>query len=252
MNKLQNIFKDKKNVNIGYIVGGFPNIDYTRKFLLNLKKSPIDILEIGIPYSDPIADGKIISEASFKASQNDITPDTIFDLLISEKENIHTPLVFLIYYNLIFAYGIDHFIKKSVEAGITGLVIPDLPYEEAQELIEKLNKNNIAFIPLISVTSQNRIPKLVSQGSGFIYAVASLGVTGTKQVSPDRLTDFIHEIKEYTELPVAIGFGIKNREDIKKLRNSADGLIVGTSIVRLTESCSPDEIIPKLEELFVI
>ena len=85
MNKLQNIFKDKKNVNIGYIVGGFPNIDYTRKFLLNLKKSPIDILEIGIPYSDPIADGKIISEASFKASQNNITPDTVFDLLISEK-----------------------------------------------------------------------------------------------------------------------------------------------------------------------
>ena len=252
MNKLENIFKEKENVNIGYIVGGFPDMDYTRKFLLNLKKSPIDILEIGIPYSDPIADGKIISEASFKASQNNITPDTVFDLLISEKENINTPLVFLIYYNLIFAYGIDHFIKKSAEAGIKGLIIPDLPYEEAQELIEKLNKNNIAFIPLISVTSQDRIPKLVSQGSGFIYAIASLGVTGTKQVSPDRLTDFIHEIKEYTKLPVAIGFGIKNREDIKKLRDSADGLIVGTSIVQLTESCSPDEIIPELQKLFII
>ena len=252
MNKLENIFKEKENVNIGYIVGGFPDMDYTRKFLLNLKKSPIDILEIGIPYSDPIADGKIISEASFKASQNNITPDTVFDLLISEKENINTPLVFLIYYNLIFAYGIDDFIKKSAEAGIKGLIIPDLPYEEAQELIEKLNKNNIAFIPLISVTSQDRIPKLVSQGSGFIYAIASLGVTGTKQVSPDRLTDFIHEIKEYTKLPVAIGFGIKNREDIKKLRDSADGLIVGTSIVQLTESCSPDEIIPELQKLFII
>ena len=252
MNKLENIFKEKENVNIGYIVGGFPDMDYTRKFLLNLKKSPIDILEIGIPYSDPIADGKIISEASFKASQNNITPDTVFDLLISEKENISTPLVFLIYYNLIFAYGIDDFIKKSAEAGIKGLIIPDLPYEEAQELIEKLNKNNIAFIPLISVTSKDRIPKLVSQGSGFIYAIASLGVTGTKQVSPDRLTDFIHEIKEYTKLPVAIGFGIKNREDIKKLRNSADGLIVGTSIVQLTESCSPDEIIPELQKLFII
>ena len=196
MNKLKNIFDKKKNVNIGYIVGGFPDIDYTRKFLLNLEKSPVDILEIGIPYSDPIADGKVISEASFKAAQNNITPDTIFDLLISEKGNIHTPLVFLIYYNLIFAYGIDNFIKKSAEAGITGLVIPDLPYEEAHEFIEKLNENNIAFIPLVSVTSKDRIPKLVSQGNGFIYAVASLGVTGTKQVSPDRLTDFIHKIKE--------------------------------------------------------
>ena len=252
MNKLENIFKKKKNVNIGYIVGGFPDMDYTRKFLLNLKKSPVDILEIGIPYSDPIADGKIISEASFKASQNNITPDTVFDLLISEKENITVPLVFLIYYNLIFAYGIDNFIKKSVESGIKGLIIPDLPYEEAQELTEKLNKNNIAFIPLISVTSKDRIPKLVSQGSGFIYAVASLGVTGTKQVSSHRLTDFIHEIKEHTKLPVAVGFGIKNREDIINLRNSADGLIVGTSIVRLTESYTPDEIVPKLEELFIV
>ena len=252
MNKLKKVFKEKKNVNIGYIVGGFPDTNHTREFLLNLKKSPIDILEIGIPYSDPIADGKIISEASFIAAQNNVTPDTVFDLLISEKNNIQTPLVFLIYYNLIFAYGIDDFIKKSVEAGITGLIIPDLPYEEAEELTEKLKKNDIAFIPLISVTSKNRIPKLVSQGSGFIYAVASLGVTGTKQVSPDRLTDFIYEIKEHTELPVAIGFGIKNREDIKKLRNSADGLIVGTSIVKLTEKYTPDELIPELQKLFII
>ena len=252
MNKLTNIFKEKKDVNIGYIVGGFPDTDYTKKFLLNLAKSPIDILEIGIPYSDPIADGKIISEASFEAAQNNITPDTVFDLLISEKENIQTPLVFLIYYNLIFAYGIDEFIKKCVEAGITGLIIPDLPYEEAQELTKKLNENNIAFIPLVSVTSKNRIPKLVSQGSGFIYAIASLGVTGTKQVPLDRLTDFIHEIKKYTELPVAVGFGIKNKEDIKKLRNFSDGLIVGTSIVNLTKTCNPDEIVPKLEELFSV
>ena len=252
MNKLENVFKDKKNVNIGYIVGGFPDINYTREFLLNLEKSPIDILEIGIPYSDPIADGKIISEASFTAAQNNVTPDTIFDLLTAEKEKINTPLVFLIYYNLIFAYGIDNFIKKSAEAGITGLIIPDLPYEEAQELIDKLNKNNIAFIPLVSVTSKDRIPKLVSQGSGFIYAIASLGVTGTKQVSPDRLTDFINEIKEHTKLPVAIGFGIKNREDIKKLRDSADGLIVGTSIVKLTKNHNPDEILPELQELFTV
>jgi tryptophan synthase alpha chain len=252
MNKLEKVFKEKSDVNIGYIVGGFPDIDYTKEFLLNLKKSPIDILEIGIPYSDPIADGKIISEASFKAAQNNITPDTVFDLLISEKENINTPLVFLIYYNLIFAYGIDNFISKSVEAGITGLVIPDLPYEEAGELIEKLNKNNIAFIPLVSVTSKNRILKLVTQGSGFIYAIASLGVTGTKQVPAERLADFIHEIKKYTQLPVAIGFGIKNKEDIKKLRNFADGLIVGTSIVKLTESCKPDDILPELRELFAV
>ncbi|MBP9478070.1 MAG: tryptophan synthase subunit alpha [Sebaldella sp.] len=250
MNKLENVFKNKKSSNIAYIVGGYPSIEYTRNFLVNLEKTPIDILEIGIPYSDPIADGKIISEASFKASQNNVTPDTIFDLLISEKENIKTPLVFLVYYNLIYAYGLDNFIKKSTEANISGLIIPDLPYEEAHEFVEKLKNNNISFIPLISVTSENRIQKLVSQGSGFIYAVASLGVTGTKQVSHERLTNFIQKIKTHTSLPVAIGFGIKSKQDITDLRGISDGVIVGTSIVKLTESNNPDEMVMRLNELF--
>lgn len=251
MNKIEKVFKNKKNVNIAYIVGGSPSVEYTENFIKNLDKSPIDILEIGIPYSDPIADGKTISEISFKASQNNVSPDTIFDLLVNIKGKTETPLVFLVYYNLVYAYGIDEFIKKSKESGISGLIIPDLPYEESQELTEKLNAENIAFIPLVSVTSKDRIPKLVKQGTGFIYAIGSLGVTGTKQVPLERLKKFIKEIKTHTETPVAIGFGIKNKEDIKNLRDVADGLIVGTSIVRLTENNTPDEILPKLEELFI-
>ena len=138
----------------------------------------------------------------------------------------------------------DNFIKKSAEAGITGLIIPDLPYEEAQELIDKLNKNNIAFIPLVSVTSKDRIPKLVSQGSGFIYAIASLGVTGTKQVSPDRLTDFINEIKELLQ---DFNFSIKTVGITKHIENN---LIEVEAITKIaTDSQNLDKMIGKMSKI---
>ena len=250
MNKIEKIFQKNKNVNIAYIVGAYPSIEYTEEFLENLDKTSIDILEIGVPYSDPLADGKIISEASFKASQSGITLDSIFNLLGRIKDKVNTPLVFLIYYNLIYSYGIDEFIKKSKENNISGIIIPDLPYEEAHNFAYELNKNDIAFIPLVSVTSQDRIPKLVKQGSGFIYAVASLGITGTKQVPLDRLNSFIKNIKEHTSLPVSIGFGVKNHDDVKRLRNIADGVIMGTTIVKLTEEYAPDKIINEINNLF--
>ncbi len=250
-NKIIDTFNIKnKSINIGFIVAGFPNIDFTRNFLKHLDDTSIDILEIGIPYSDPIADGKLISEASFEACQSGVTTDTVFDTLISEKSNINKPLVFLVYYNLIFAYGIDNFIKKSIEAKISGIIVPDLPYEEAEEFVTKLRNVGISFIPLVSVTSGNRIPKLVSQGDGFIYAIGSLGVTGTKPVSLDRLKYFIEEIKKSTNLPVALGFGIKNNNDVNVLRKYADGVIIGTSIVNLTKTDNLNITIDGINNLF--
>ena len=159
---ISNIFSEKKKVNIGYIVAGYPSTDFTREFLLNLDRTSIDILEIGIPYSDPLADGKLISNASFIASEAGITTDTVFKLLTSVKDKITKPLVFLVYYNLVFAYGIDNFIEKCVKSGIKGIIIPDLPFEEAHEISKKLKKNNISFIPLVSVTSKERISKITS------------------------------------------------------------------------------------------
>ena len=250
-NKIIDTFNVKdKSINIGFIVAGFPNINFTRNFLEHLNDTSIDILEIGIPYSDPIADGKLISEASFKACQSGVTTDTVFDTLISEKNNINKPLVFLVYYNLIFAYGIDNFIKKSVEAKISGIIVPDLPYEEAEEFVTKLRSVCISFIPLVSVTSDNRIPKLVSQGDGFIYAIGSLGVTGTKPVSLDRLKEFVKEIKKFTDLPVALGGGIKKNDGVNVLRNYADGVIIGTSIVNLTASNDLNSAIDGINNLF--
>lgn len=253
-NVIENVFiknnLENKKTNIGYIVAGYPNISFTKEFLLKLNETTIDILEIGIPYSDPLADGKLISDASFTASQNGITTDTVFDLLLEIKNNITKPLVFLVYYNLIFSYGIDNFINQCVNSNIKGLIIPDLPFEECGELYEKLEKNNISLIPLVSVTSENRIEKIVSKGSGFIYAIGSLGVTGSKQVDLKRLETFIKNIRSKSNLPVSLGFGIRNNEDVKTMRKYVDGTIIGTSIVSLTSSNDIQYTIDKINEFF--
>lgn len=254
MNSIKNVFEKKKQngekTNIGYVVAGYPNLEFTKNFLENLDKTSIDILEVGVPYSDPLADGKLISEASFAASEAGVTTDTVFDLINEVKEKVTKPLVFLIYYNLIFSYGIDKFIKKCVECGIKGLLVPDLPYEEAKELFEKAKENNIDFIPFVSVTSQDRIEKVASRGSGFVYAIGSLGVTGSKQVDLPRLEKFIENIRTKTDLPVSLGFGIKNNDNVNTMRKFADGVIVGTSIVEITKSDNVSFTIEKINELF--
>lgn len=254
MNSIKNVFEKKRQngekTNIGYVVAGYPNLEFTKNFLENLDKTSIDILEVGVPYSDPLADGKLISEASFAASEAGVTTDTVFDLINEVKEKVTKPLVFLIYYNLIFSYGIDKFIKKCVECGIKGLLVPDLPYEEAKELFEKAKENNIDFIPFVSVTSQDRIEKVASRGSGFVYAIGSLGVTGSKQVDLPRLEKFIENIRTKTDLPVSLGFGIKNNDNVNTMRKFADGVIVGTSIVEITKSNDVNSTIQKMNELF--
>ncbi len=241
---------ENRKTNIGYIVAGYPDIEFTKNFLLNLDRTSIDILELGIPYSDPLADGKLISDASFKASQAGITTDTVFNLLLDIKGRISRPLVFLIYYNLIFSYGIDAFIEKCILSDIKGLIIPDLPYEESEFLFKKLSDSDIALIPLVSVTSQDRIEKIVSRGSGFIYAVGSLGVTGSIQVSLERLETFISNIRSKSDLPVSLGFGIKNNENVRTMRKYADGVIIGTSIVSLTSSGNLEYTINEINKFF--
>ncbi|WP_197416831.1 tryptophan synthase subunit alpha [Leptotrichia sp. oral taxon 847] len=254
MNSIKNVFEKKKQngekTNIGYIVAGYPNLEFTKDFLENLDKTSIDMLEVGVPYSDPIADGKLISKTSFAASEAGVTTDTVFDLVTEVKDKVTKPLIFLIYYNLIFSYGIDKFIEKCVKSGIKGLLVPDLPYEEAEELFEKAKKNNIDFIPFVSVTSQDRIKKITSRGSGFVYAIGSLGVTGSKQVDLQRLEKFIKNIRTKTNLPVSLGFGIKNNDNVNTMRKFADGVIVGTSIVEITKSNDVNSTIQKINELF--
>lgn len=248
INKAFTNLKDGKKANIGYIVAGYPNLDYTKDFINLLDESVLDILEIGIPYSDPLADGKVIFDASFEAVQKGINTDDIFDMLKDCKTN--KCLVFLVYYNLIFAYGLENFVKKSKESGISGLIVPDLPYEESKELFKICEKYSISLIPLVSITSEHRLTKLLKHSSGFIYAIGSVGVTGRKQTPINRLQNMVRDIKAATDLPVVVGFGIRTNEDVKLTKSYADGAIIGTSIVDKASNLNVKELLAHIEKLF--
>lgn len=247
MDKISKAFSADK-VNIGYIVAGYPNLEHTKEFLQNLDECVVDILEIGIPYSDPLADGKIIAQASFEALQNGVNTDSVFDMLRGVKTS--KTLVLLVYYNVIFAYGIKRFIDKCKICNISALIIPDLPFEENEEMFKICKKNHIALIPLISVTSEHRAKKVLSRSSGFIYAIGAIGVTGSKQTPIDRLQNMVRDLKKMSKLPVCVGFGIRTNDDVKLTRKYADGVIVGTSIVRLAGIYSGENFIAAVNKLF--
>lgn len=245
MKNLKNSFNLKAN--IAYIVAGYPSLKHTKDFLTNLDNSKIDILEIGIPYSDPISDGSTIEKAALKAIKNGVNTDTVFTLL--QKIKVKKPLVFLVYYNIIFSYGVDKFIKQAKKSRIKGFIVPDLPFEESKELSKKLKQNNISLIQLVSLTSKNRVSKIVKNAEGFIYAVGVMGITGGKKASLKELEKLVQTIKTYTKTPVAIGFGIKTKDDIKQIKNICDGAIVGTKVIQICEKY-PNNSIKKIDQLF--
>ncbi|PSM52665.1 tryptophan synthase, alpha subunit [Campylobacter blaseri] len=247
MDNIQSAFKNK-NANIGYIVAGYPSVEHTIEFIDNLDKSVIDLLEIGIPYSDPIADGKVILDAGLEAIENGVNTDTVFEIL--EKRTSKKPIVFLVYYNLIYAYGLSNFIQRSKKCGIQGFIIPDMPYEESEEMFKLCKKNDLSLIPLISVTSEHRAKKLLTRSSGFIYAIGAIGVTGGEQTPLNRLKHMVGDLKKMSDLPVAVGFGIRTNEDINITREYADGAIVGTSLVELCGKFRGEYLLEEVKELF--
>ena len=249
MDKVRSAFNGKK-ANIGYIVAGYPSLEKTKEFLENLDESTLDLVEIGIPYSDPLADGKLIAQASFESVQKGVNTDVVFDTLEGCKAKVTKPLVFLVYFNIIFAYGVDKFLKRSVEAGVSGFIVPDLPCEECEEFALKCKELNLSLIPLISVTSGGRADGILKFGSGFIYALGAIGVSGSKRAGEERIKNLVLELKQKSDLPVAVGFGIKNKEDVGEVKKYADGAIIGTQIVKLFAQHSGKELIKEIDNLF--
>lgn len=240
-------YKDKANV--AYMVMAYPNFKLCEDFLNKLDESDIDILEIGIPYSDPISDGKIISEAALKALEGGADIEKIFTSL--EKIKTKKALVFLVYYNLIFSYGIKKFVKRAKELNIKGLIVPELVYEENEDLFKECVKNGIALIPLISLTTPKaRIEKILTRASGFVYAVASIGITGGVKSELAVIEKLVKDIKEFTTLPVFVGFGVKTNEDVKELRKICDGVIIGTAMVESFKNNDLDKILQTSSKLF--
>lgn len=220
---------------IPFITCGDISLDITEKIIYEMEENGADLIELGIPFSDPVAEGLIIQSANNRALKNGITTDKIFSMVESVRKNTNIPMVFMTYANIVFSYGIDKFVKKSKEVGIDGIILPDVPYEEKKEFDDICKKREIDFISLIAPTSEERISSIAKDASGFIYCVSSLGVTGIRKNINTDIEKMINLAKSANNIPVAIGFGISAPEQAKEMSKYADGVIVGSAIVKLCE-----------------
>lgn len=237
-NKISRIFADQKAF-IAFLTAGDPSLDKTEEFILAMADAGADLIEIGIPFSDPIAEGPVIEAANERALRVGTTTDKIFAMVKRIRAKTAIPLVFLTYMNPIFVYGGERFFATCEEVGINGVIIPDLPFEEKGEILELAGSHGLDLITLIAPTSQDRIQMLASEATGFIYLVSSLGVTGVRSEIKTDLAAIISDIRAVTETPVAVGFGIATPEQATTISKLADGVIVGSAIVRIIAEHGP-------------
>lgn len=244
--------KEKPFLRIGYCMYGYPSRAYTEEFLTHVTEKELDFLELGIAYKDPLADGPVLSKVNGITADH-ITIDEVFFSLkeLQKKTKLRVPCLLMTYYQNILHYGVERFFKEARTSLIHGVIIPDLPYEEVDSIYAFTKKYKLAYIPFVSVTSSSkRIASIVSIGSSFVYCVNALGVTGGEYVSLDRISSKVHEIQKYTNLPVALGFGIKTQKDIARIKSISDGAIVGTRIVEEMETKTPQEVCAFLSKLY--
>ncbi len=227
---------------IAFLTGGDPNLDTTEKLIYEIAKQGADLIEIGIPFSDPIAEGPVIQEANERALLDGCTTDKLFDLVKKVRKTVDIPIVFLTYLNPIYTYGTDRFMENCSIAGVDGVIVPDLPYEEKEELKPFCNKHGIDMVSLIAPTSKERVRMICKEAEGFIYCVSSLGVTGVRSEITSDISGMIKTAKEVTEVPCAIGFGIATPEQAKEMSQYGDGVIVGSAIVKLIAQYGEDSV----------
>ena len=218
---------------IPFITAGDPNLDKTAEYILEMERAGADLIEIGIPFSDPIAEGVVIQEADLRALQSGTTTDGIFDMIEKLRQKTDMPLVFMGYLNPVFHYGYEKFFKRCAECGISGIIIPDLPYEEKGECDEIAASYGVDVISMIAPTSASRIRAIASEAKGFLYVVSSMGVTGVRSEIKTDLTSILSAVREASDIPAAVGFGINTPEQAAKIAQVADGVIVGSAIVRI-------------------
>lgn len=233
---IKDVFKNNKAV-IAYLTLGDPNLKTSEQYVIDLAKGGADIIELGIPFSDPVGDGEVITKANERAlsSGDDVSIDRLFESVKNIRAKISTPLVWLSYLNPIFRYGYDKFFANCAKYKVNGVIIPDMPFEEQDEIKSYTDKYNIDIITLISPTSRDRVEFLSKNAKGFIYAVSSLGVTGVRESIATNTSKFAKDIKDYANVPVAIGFGISTKEQVKSLIKDYDGVIIGSQIVRIIQ-----------------
>lgn len=232
MSRISDAFKNGKAF-IPFITLGDPDLDTTEKIILEMARNGADIIELGIPFSDPTAEGPVIQEANLRALKGGINTDKVFEFTKKIRSLVNVSLVYMTYANVIFSYGSEKFISKCKEVGIDAIIVPDVPFEEREEFLPYCEKYGIDFIYLIAPTSNERIKMIAKEAKGFIYVVSSLGVTGVRSSITTDISSIVKSIKEETDVPCAIGFGIQTPDQAKEMAKSADGVIVGSKIIKL-------------------
>lgn len=232
MSRVQEAFSKGKAF-IPFITAGDPDIETTEKLIYAMEKAGADLIEIGIPFSDPTAEGPVIQEANERSLANGCTTDKILDMVKRIRENTRIPLAFMTYINPIFTYGKDRFMAACKEVGIDAVIIPDLPFEEKDEINESCEKYDVELVSLIAPTSHERVTKIAKEAKGFVYCVSSLGVTGVRSEIRTDIGEMVKLVREANDIPVAVGFGICTPEQAAKMASVSDGAIIGSAIVKI-------------------
>lgn len=234
MSKIHEAFAGKKAF-IPFITCGDPDLETTEKIVYSMAANGADLIELGIPFSDPTAEGPVIQGANIRALSKGITTDDIFDLVRRLRQKVTIPMVFMTYANVVYSYEADKFIGTCAEIGIDGLILPDLPFEEKDEFHSICMKYGVDLISLIAPTSENRISMIAKEAEGFIYIVSSLGVTGVRSEIKTDIPSMVKLIRENTNIPCAVGFGISTPRQAAQMASVSDGAIVGSAIIKLIE-----------------
>ena len=239
MSNIKKAFENGKAF-IAFITCGDPDLETTAAAVRAAVENGADLIELGIPFSDPTAEGPVIQGANIRALKGGVTTDKIFDFVKALRRDVKAPMVFMTYTNVVFSYGAEKFISSCRDIGIDGLILPDLPFEEKEEFLPICKKYGVDLVSLIAPTSENRIAMIAKEAEGFIYLVSSLGVTGMRSEIKTDLASIVKAVRENTDIPCAIGFGISTPEQAKKMADLSDGAIVGSAIIKILEKHGKD------------
>ena len=236
--RMEQLKQENKKAFITYMTAGFPTLEKTVELIKAEEEAGVDVIEIGVPFSDPVADGPVIQDASYRSILNGTNLRNTFETIAEARKTCEVSIVFMMYYNTISYYGLDNFAAKCAECGVDGVIVPDLPFEEQKPLQEALQKqgDSTILIQLVAPVSKQRIPMILENARGFVYCVSQMGVTGKSANFHKDIKEYLMQVKSVSKVPVMMGFGIRTAADVEPLKDVVDGAIVGTAFIKLFEA----------------